>query len=290
MNSMTGYGRGAKFAAGRQLTIELKSVNHRFLDISFRMPRSFAFLEEDMRAQMASRLTRGHVDVFVTYRNLRSDSKVVQVDPALMGAYCSALDEIKTQTGMPDDRSLMNFARLPDLLIVTEADEDQEALRMLERETMGMALDALCSMRLREGLSMAADLSRRVSNLEAMTVKIKARYPDTILEYEERLRARIEELIAGAVDPQRLLQEVAVMADRSAISEELVRLESHIAQMREMFLSQEPHGRKMDFLVQELNREVNTISSKSQDIKITQLVVSAKAEIEKLREQVQNVE
>ena len=289
MLSMTGYGRAMCEIDGRQLSIELKSVNHRFLDLAFRMPRNLMFLEEDARKIIGARLARGHVDVFMTYRNLRSDAKNVTVDRALFDAYASALDSV-ADSGLRDDRSLMSVARMPDVMVITEAEEDQEALRALLRETLNQALDQLVAMRRREGESMAADLARKVDAIESMTKQIEARYPETVAEYTARLRASIEELIGQNVDETRLLTEVAVMADRSAIAEETVRLHSHVQQLRETFAKDEPIGRRLDFLVQELNREVNTISSKSQDIPITRLAVDCKAEIEKLREQLQNVE
>ena len=289
MLSMTGYGRATCETDGRQLTIELKSVNHRFLDLSFRMPRNLMFLEDDARKAIAEKLARGHVDVFMTYRNLRSDARTVQVDRALFDAYAQALDTL-ANGGLRDDRSLMSVARMPDVMIVTEAEEDQDAVRALMLETMAQALEQLLAMRRREGASMAEDLGRKVDAIEEMTRKIEARYPETVEEYTRRLRASIEELIGQNVDETRLLTEVAVMADRSAIAEETVRLHSHIQQLRETFRREEPIGRRLDFLVQELNREVNTISSKSQDVPITRLAVECKAEIEKLREQLQNVE
>ena len=289
MLSMTGYGRAMREIDGRQLTVELKSVNHRFLDLSFRMPRNMMFLEDAARKQIASRLARGHVDVFITYRNLRRDARSVSVDRALFDAYVSALDTLK-DAGLADDRSLMDVARMPDVLTVTEAEEDQEALLALLEATLGDALGQLTAMRAREGESMARDLLFRADEIERMTLAIEQRYPETVEAYAQRLRAAIEELIGQNVDETRLLTEVAVMADRSAIAEELVRLKSHIAQLREVCSRQEPIGRRLDFLVQELNREVNTISSKSQDVPITRLAVDMKAEIEKLREQLQNVE
>lgn len=289
MLSMTGYGRAMCEIDGRQITIELKSVNHRFLDLSFRMPRTLMFLEEDARKAIGARLARGHVDVFMTYKNLRSDAKKVTVDRALFDAYAIALDSV-ADSGLRDDRSLMSVARMPDVMVITEADEDQDALRDLMKVTINQALDQLIAMRQREGLEMAADLNRKVDSIEVMTQQIEQRYPQTVAEYTARLRASIEELIGQNVDETRLLTEVAVMADRSAIAEETVRLRAHIQQLRECFAKTEPIGRRLDFLVQELNREVNTISSKSQDIPITRLAVDCKAEIEKLREQLQNVE
>ena len=289
MLSMTGYGRAMREMDGRQLTIELKSVNHRFLDLSFRMPRNLMFLEDEARKLIGAKLARGHVDVFMTYRNMRSDARSVTVDKALFDAYAAALSGL-VDSEIQDDRSLMGIARLPDVLVVSEAEEDQQALRTLMQETLGEALEQLLAMRRREGEEMKKDLAFRTDRIEEMTRQIEERYPDTVKEYTQRLRASIEELIGQSVDETRLLTEVAVMADRSAIAEETVRLHAHIAQLRECLEQTEPVGRRIDFLVQEFNREANTISSKSQDVPITRLAVSIKAEIEKLREQLQNIE
>ena len=289
MLSMTGYGRAMREMDGRQLTIELKSVNHRFLDLSFRMPRNLMFLEDEARKLIGAKLARGHVDVFMTYRNMRSDARSVTVDKALFDAYAAALSGL-VDGEIRDDRSLMGIARLPDVLVVSEAEEDQQALRTLMQDTLGEALEQLLVMRRREGEEMKKDLAFRTDRIEEMTRQIEERYPDTVKEYTQRLRASIEELIGQSVDETRLLTEVAVMADRSAIAEETVRLHAHIAQLRECLEQTEPVGRRIDFLVQEFNREANTISSKSQDVPITRLAVSIKAEIEKLREQLQNIE
>ena len=289
MLSMTGYGRASREADGRQMTVELKSVNHRFLDLSFRMPRNLMFLEDAARKGISARLSRGHVDVFVTYRNLRTDARTVSVDRALFAAYASALDGV-SDLGLSDDRTLMSITRLPDVLNVTEAEEDQAAVEALMKDTLSEAIDQLLAMREREGEAMKRDLSEKVDAIERMTGEVEARYPETVAAYTARLRAAVEELIGSGVDETRLMMEVAVMADRSAIAEETVRLHSHVKQLRALFESAGPIGRRLDFIVQELNREVNTISSKSQDIPITQLTVSMKAEIEKLREQLQNVE
>lgn len=291
MHSMTGYGRMSVERDGRQLTVELKSVNHRFLDLSFRMPRSFNFLEDSARKLIGEYLSRGHVDLFATYRNTREDSRRVEADQALLAAYMTALDNIAAMTGLRDDRTLSLATRLPDVLTVAEADEDQDALRELMREALAGALEQMQAMREKEGEALKSDISSRIDTLERMTGEIEARYPETVAEYQQKLKARVEELLGGAaMDEQRLMQEVAIMADRSAIAEETVRLHSHFAQVRGFMEASEPVGRKLDFIVQELNREVNTISSKSQDVPITRLVVEAKAEIEKIREQVQNVE
>ncbi len=292
MLSMTGYGRAFVEIDGRQMTVEVKSVNHRFLDIAFRMPRNLMFLEDAARKAISAKLARGHVDVFVTYRNLRTDARKIEVDEALFEAYVHALTQLNEVSAfnLKDDRTLMNIARMPDVLSLTEAEEDQEAVIALLNAAMDEALDQLVAMRRREGEAMKADLSGRVDAIKRMTDAVEARYPETVEAYTQRLKAVVSELVGGNVDENRLLMEVALMADRSAIDEEIVRLNSHVQQLRELFESPEPIGRRIDFIVQEMNREVNTISSKSQDIPITQLTVDLKAEIEKLREQLQNIE
>ena len=289
MLSMTGYGRGTVEQDGRQMTVELKSVNHRFLDIAFRMPRNLMFLEDAARRALSERLGRGHVDVFITYTNLRTDARIVTADRALFEAYARALESV-SDLGLKDDRSLMAIARLPDVLVVEEAEEDREAVTALMRAAISEALDELLAMRTREGEALKRDLGEKLSAVESLTGAIEARYPETVDAYRQRLKAAVAELLEGEIDETRLLTEVALMADRSAIAEEVVRLRSHIDQLRRLFEDTQPIGRRIDFIVQELNREANTISSKSQDIPITQMAVDMKAEIEKLREQLQNVE
>ncbi len=292
MQSMTGYGRAFAEVDGRQMTVEVKSVNHRFLDIAFRMPRNLMFLEDAARKRIGERVSRGHVDVFVTYRNLRTDARVVQVDEALFNAYADALQTLSGSSGpsLRDDRTLMGIARMPDVLTVTEAEEDQEAVRALMLGALDAALDALTAMRAREGETIRQDLAGRVDAIQRMTERVRARYPETVAAYTQRLKNAVAELVGSGVDETRLLMEAALMADRSAIDEEIVRLNSHAEQLRALLALDEPVGRRVDFIVQELNRETNTIASKSQDIPITKLTVDMKAEIEKLREQVQNVE
>ena len=284
---MTGYGRCVRVRDGRSLTVELKSVNHRFLDISLRMPRCFLFLEDEARKAVGRRLARGHVDVFCTYRNQREDARAQQVDEGLIRAYLRATDGL---AGLTDDRSVMGVLSLPEVVQVVEAEEDREALRALLLETLEGALDEATAMRAVEGEALQRDLNARADALEKIARAIAARAPQTLIAYRERLRANVEELLGGQLDESRLVQETAIMADRLAIDEELVRLESHIAQLRALTGDPAPAGRRLDFLAQEFNREVNTIASKSQDIEITRLAMEGKAEIEKLREQVQNVE
>ena len=290
MRSMTGYGRASAEIDGRQMTVELKSVNHRFLDVSYRMPRSLSFLEEEARRTLSARVFRGHVDVYISYQNLRDDARCVVVDKALLSAHLKALSEISEVSGAKVDATAVELSRLPDVVTVREAEEDREAVIALMREAMDKAIDELIAMRDREGISMRQDLKLRADNIARSLEEIVNRSPETVAEYQARLQERLEGLLKNSVDESRLVTEVAIMAEKSDISEEIVRLKSHLAQLHELIASNEPVGRKLDFLVQEFNREANTISSKSQDIPITRSALDMKSEIEKLREQLQNVE
>ena len=288
--SMTGYGRCTLAQDGREVTIELKSVNHRFLDLAFRMPRSFAFLENDMRAHISNKLARGHVDIFVTYKNSRDDARKVTLDSALLGAYLTTLRQGGIDHMLDDNLRLRDVLSMQDVLTVEEADEDQQALSALTLSALDTALDSLCAMRRREGEAMRGDVETRLDTLERTAHAIVERAPQWLEEYRQRLRARIEEICQMQLDEARLTQEVALAADKAAVDEETVRLRSHIAQMRDLLKQSEPAGRKLDFLVQEMNREVNTTGSKSSDLILTGMVVDAKAELEKIREQIQNIE
>ena len=288
--SMTGYGRCTLAQDGREVTIELKSVNHRFLDLAFRMPRSFAFLENDMRAHISNKLARGHVDIFVTYKNSRDDARKVTLDSALLGAYLTTLRQGGIDHMLDDNLRLRDVLSMQDVLTVEEADEDQQALSALTLSALDTTLDSLCAMRRREGEAMRGDVETRLDTLERTAHAIDERAPQWLEEYRQRLRARIEEICQMQLDEARLTQEVALAADKAAVDEETVRLRSHIAQMRDLLKQSEPAGRKLDFLVQEMNREVNTTGSKSSDLILTGMVVDAKAELEKIREQIQNIE
>lgn len=288
--SMTGYGRCTLAQDGREVTIELKSVNHRFLDLAFRMPRSFAFLENDMRAHISNKLARGHVDMFVTYKNSRDDARKVTLDSALLGEYLTTLRQGGIDHMLDDNLRLRDVLSMQDVLTVEEADEDQQALSALTLSALDTALDSLCAMRRREGEAMRGDVETRLDTLERTAHAIDERAPQWLEEYRQRLRARIEEICQMQLDEARLTQEVALAADKAAVDEETVRLRSHIAQMRDLLKQSEPAGRKLDFLVQEMNREVNTTGSKSSDLILTGMVVDAKAELEKIREQIQNIE
>lgn len=290
MRSMTGYGRSRVSCDGRELTIELKSVNHRFLDIAFRMPRTLGFLEDTIRKSLSARLSRGHVDVYITYTNTRSDARVVNVDIALVEAYMQALDQIASITQVSNDVSVLGLSRLPDVLTTTEQEDDREVITSLTTEALSLACEELVQMRTLEGERLQGDMKEKISALCSLRERIALRAPSVVADYRDRLTQRLTQLIDNSVDEQRIAQEVAIFADRAAIDEEIVRLNSHFDQILTAFESDEPVGRRLDFLVQELNREVNTIGSKASDIAITQCVVAAKTEIEKLREQVQNIE
>lgn len=290
MRSMTGYGRGSAQADGREATIEIKTVNHRFLDVNLRAPRGMLYLEDPLRKAIAQRLSRGHADVYINYRNLREDAREVRVDLPLLLAYGRALDEMGRALYLKDDRSVTRLAQMPDVLSLSEKEEDAQAVTDVCLSALSEALDALSDMRQREGDTLLTDMLEKLDKLEDIRAAILARAPLVVTEYRERLEARIAELLSAPPDPQRLAQEVALLADRAAIDEELVRLASHIAQAREHANLPEPVGRKLDFIVQEMGREVNTIGSKASDLQVTGLVLAAKAEIEKMREQVQNIE
>ena len=290
MKSMTGYGRCQRELDGREMTVEVKSVNHRFLDISYRLSRALSFLDDAVRKGVGAKLARGHVDVFVSYANHRQDAREVRVDTALAVAYQKAVSELAAAVGKDADLPLSDYTRLPDVLTVQEKEDDQQAVRDLFADALAGALNQLILMREQEGARMREDILDKIGNIERIRDQVATRAPLVVAEYRDKLHQRIAALTDGEIDEARLITEVAIFADRAAIDEELVRLKSHTAAIRETVELAEPVGRKLDFLVQELNREVNTIGSKASDTQIAQWVVEAKGEIEKLREQVQNVE
>ncbi|NLI52920.1 MAG: YicC family protein [Clostridiales bacterium] len=291
MYSMTGYGKGSASGDGRELTVELKSVNHRYLDVGMRLPRHLSFLEDPIRSALSARLSRGHVDVFVNYRNLRSDARSVEIDVPLMTAFVAAAREANETLALRDDLSLTAALRLPDVSNVREADEDADAVIALLIDAINGAIDALLVMREQEGERLREYLGRCTDTVESLTEQIAVRAPVVVTEYRAKLDERITALLGNVeVDRARLATEVALFADKASIDEEISRLHSHIAQMRSLFADAEPAGRKLDFVVQEMNREFNTIGSKANDGELTKLVLTGKAEIEKIREQVQNIE
>lgn len=291
MYSMTGYGKGSVSADGREMTVELKSVNHRYLDVGLRLPRHLSFLDDPIRSALSARLSRGHVDVFVNYRNLRSDARTVMIDVPLLTAFVTAAREANKSLELLDDLSLTAALRLPDVSDVRETDEDTDAVLALLGSAVNAAIDALLVMREQEGGRLRSYLSDCTDTVESLTNQIAARSPIVIEEYRVKLDERIAALLGNVeVDRARLATEVALFADKASIDEEISRLHSHIAQMRSLLSDGGPAGRKLDFVVQEMNREFNTIGSKANDGELTRLVLTGKAEIEKIREQVQNIE
>ncbi|MEG0638464.1 MAG: YicC/YloC family endoribonuclease [Clostridia bacterium] len=286
---MTGYGRFRACRDGREMTVEIKTVNHRFLDVSFRLPKNLTFLEDTLRELInQSNLKRGHVDVVVTYQNLRADAREVTLDQNLLTAFLEAMKQVNMKQNNLKRASITEVLELSGALTIAQAQEDTDEVTVLAAEAASNALTAVLDMREREGAHLCEDLLTNLSELEAIHARIANRAPCVPQEYRNRLSARLEEWQLTTVDPQRIAQEVALMADRCAIDEELSRLLSHLAQFHESVHKGVEVGRKLDFLLQEMNREVNTIGSKATDAEMAQLVVEAKCVIEKLREQVQN--
>lgn len=290
MRSMTGCGRSQQSSADWEVAVEVRTVNHRFLDLSCRLPRTLSFLEETVRKGVSAGMKRGHADVFVSVRSLSGGDKTVRVDEPLAAAYDAAALRLGALTGRESDVTVSSLMRLEGVLTVEEAAPDEEALTALCAAVLAEAMAQLDKMRLREGENLRADLSAHLDAAEALRRRIAERAPAVVEEYRARLTARLARLPIEPVEPQRLAQEVALMADRCAIDEELSRLLSHIGQLRAYLDAPGEIGKKLDFLIQEMNREANTIGSKASDAQIAQWVVDLKSEIEKLREQVQNVE
>lgn len=289
--SMTGYGSGDGLSGKTTLHVELKSVNNRFLDCSVRLPRSCSFAEEQVKSQIQARIGRGKVDVFITVDSSQEDDVQVKLNEPLLRAYKQAVDRMGKDFLIPNDMGTAAYSRIPDIFVLEKKELDQEVFLADLTKAVESALDAICAMRAREGERLAADLSGKLDELEAMRLTVAARSPETVREYREKLLARMQEVLGTAgIDESRILTEAALFADKVAVDEELVRLDSHIRQFRDLLKTGGAVGRKLDFLIQELNREVNTIGSKCVDLEITKVVVEMKSTIEKIREQAQNIE
>ena len=288
--SMTGFGRGHVCRDGREIYVEIKSVNHRFLDIGLRTPRPLAFLEETLREWIRNGgIRRGHLEVSVTYRNTRADARTVSVDRVLVEQCAKETQEIADALHK-ESPSVSELIRLCDAMTIAQAEEDTNAVTALAEEAFAEALAGLQAMRGREGIALRDDLRENLQSVEAIAVRIARLAPEVPREYREKLLKRLREWDVEAADPARIAQEVALMADRCAIDEELFRLNSHFRQFAACFDPGEEAGRRMDFLLQEMNREINTIGSKASHAEISACVVEMKSLLEKLREQVQNVE
>jgi len=291
IKSMTGFGRGKIEDGGKELMVEIKTVNHRYCDIYIKMPRQISFLEDKVREVIRKKISRGKVDVYITYDDFSEDSKDIIIDRALAEAYNRSVQLLRDEFGLKDDISVSLIARFPDVLRVEKPEEDEEKIWSLLSVALNDALDALINMRQIEGEGLMHDLLERTTIIENNIKEISIRAPEVVKEYKCKLENRIKELLdQQIVDENRLAMEVAIFADRCSIEEELVRLGSHIKQLRETLKLSQPVGRKLDFLLQELNREINTIGSKANDLIITNQVVEIKSELEKIREQIQNIE
>ncbi len=291
LKSMTGYGRSEEIIGGRHIIFEIKSVNHKFFEFNARLPRGYLFLEDKLKTYAQSRITRGKVDVFLQMETLEAADVKVMVNHSLAGAYASALRELKETYDLEGGVTLAELSGYPEVLSVHKAPEDEEAVWQAVLKAAEPAFASFLSMREAEGARLKQDLLEKAEKIEALVGEVEQTTPETVRDYRERLQAKIEELLGDSrFDEQRVLTEVAVFADKVAVDEETVRLRSHIRQFRQLVGSQEPVGRKIDFLIQEMNREANTIGSKSINSKIAYLVVDMKSEIEKIREQVQNIE
>ncbi len=291
IKSMTGYGSAKGSAAGLALSVELKSVNNRYLDVSVKLPRSLMFAEEPVRSAVAKHITRGKVDVFITADASQSDSMEVRVNEPLLRGYIAALTDVYNKLHLHDDMSLMSVCRLPDVLSTERRELDSDELTSGLLAILEEALKGYDAMREREGEKLKNDVLSRIEEIGRLTGIVEERSPQTVAEYHARLEQKLRETLEGLpVDDARVLTECAIFADRVAVDEETVRLRSHLSQLKGMAEGESPIGRKMDFLIQELNRESNTIGSKCQSADIARVVVDLKAEIEKIREQIQNVE
>lgn len=293
IKSMTGYGRAKQTRNGRDITVEVRSVNNRYLDTTVKLPRAYIFTEDAIKRRVQGAVSRGKVDVFVSIDSVGTDENVVTVNEPLARSYLDAIGKIAALGGemLKGNYSALDVARFPDVLTVTKAEENLEAVLSDICTVVDEALEAYNAMRAVEGEKLAADIGARLTAIETLTGKVEARSPETVREYREKLTARMQEVLQSTtIEESRILTEAAIYADKVAVDEETVRLRSHVSQLRAMLLSDEPMGRKMDFLIQEVNRESNTTGSKCSDVEIARIVVELKAEVEKIREQVQNVE
>lgn len=291
MRSMTGYGRARQILHERNITVELRSVNHRYLDVNVKAPRIYGFLEEAAKNAVGKLIARGKVDVFISIDSNSAGDVKVSLNHKILESYLDALHEMRDTYHLTDDISIMRLARLPDVFTAEKQEANAEELTQDVLEVLHAASVDFCNMREREGIKMKEDILSRGQTILQLVSEVEQRSPKAVEEYRAKLTARMNEVLADTtIDPQRILSEAAVYADRTAVDEETVRLRSHMHQMELMAAEQKPIGRKLDFLVQEMNREANTIGSKANDMELAKIVVEMKSEIEKIREQIQNIE
>ena len=288
---MTGYGRAVETIDGREITAELRSVNNRYLDCTVKMPRLYAFAEDSVKTHVKSAISRGKVDVFIAVNVMEDRQMRISVNHPVLEGYLSAMRSIASDYGVRDDISVTALSRLPDVFVVEKAEEDEEKLTQDILSVVDKALEKFTAMRTTEGAALEADLRGRAATILTLVEKVEQRSPVTLAEYRARLTEKMQEVLQSTtIDEGRILQEAAIYADKIAVDEETVRLRSHLNQLETMLTNGGAIGRKLDFLLQELNREANTIGSKGNDLEQARTVVEIKAELEKIREQTQNIE
>ena len=291
IRSMTGYGRACEMIDGMNITVELKSVNSRYLEFSSRVYKNYSFLEDKLKTHVRQLISRGKVECNVQIDALEADDVLVQLNESLAAGYLQAINTLCEKFGLENDYKVSNLARHGDIFAVRKAPADEEKIWNAVQKVVDAAAESFISMREVEGEKLRDDILSRADTIISYVEKVEKRSPETVKEYNDKLLSRMKDLLGDVnVDEQRLLTEAAVFADKVAVAEETVRLRSHIEQLHSMMTLDEPVGRKLDFLVQEINRETNTIGSKANDIEIARIVIDVKAEIEKIREQIQNIE
>ena len=291
IRSMTGYGRSQQTLDGREILVEIKSVNHRYFEFSARVPRAYGYLEEKLKSFLQGKVSRGKIEMSVTIYNIEGKDALIEVNSSIAKGYVDALRKANESLMLKDDITLSNLIRLPDIFNVIKNTEDEEVIWNDVKIAAEEALNNFVSMRESEGLKMREDVEQRLDYIEQLVGKVEERSPMVTDAYRERLYNKLAEILNDKkIDEQRILTEAAIFSEKTAVDEETVRLKSHINQFRNLLEINEPVGRKLDFLIQEFNRESNTIGSKAQDVEITKIVVELKSEIEKIREQIQNIE
>jgi uncharacterized protein (TIGR00255 family) len=288
---MTGYGRAVETVNGREFTVELRSVNNRYLDCTVKLPRMLSFAEEAVKQAVKASVSRGKVDVFITVRSESAADTAVSLNTAVLEGYLAAMQRMVTEFGVKDDISVTALSRMPEVFTIEKPQVDEEQLLSDLLSVVGKALDGYNAMRCTEGAALDKDLRSRGDTIRSLVTQVEQGNAQTVIDYRARLEAKLKEVLANtAIDESRILTEAAIFADKVAVDEETVRLRSHLQQMDTMLTTGGAVGRKLDFLLQEMNREANTIGSKCTDVRLARVVVDIKAELEKIREQTQNIE
>ncbi len=291
LKSMTGYGRAQQIINGRDITVELKGINHRFFEFNARVPRSYGYVEEPIKSLLQSKVSRGKIDVNISIYNVDMPSEEVAVNTELARNYLEALREAADTLGVQDDLKISHFTRFNDIFTIRKKEEDEEEIVSAVKAVAEQAIERFIQMRAIEGDKLKEDLLEKAASIESAVTVIEEKSSHMAEDYRNRLYQRLSEILHDTkIDEQRILTEAAIFAEKTAVDEETVRLKSHIAQFRQLLQSETAVGRKLDFLIQEFNREANTIGSKIQNVEVTKIVVDIKSDIEKIREQIQNIE